>query len=74
MNQNKVKKILKKVAKKHNVPLEVVQKEIQKAIDLAKRSQDSGVQKAWGQTPFGEDKKTTPEQLIIYLYEKVKQL
>ncbi len=71
MNQEKIKKVLKKVAKKHNVTVEEVEREIQKAIELARLSPDPNVQRAWEHMTFGGDKTLTPEQLISCLSKRI---
>lgn len=59
-------KIIKKIAKQHHTTPEQVRREMEAAMEEAKRSHDPAVLAHWNAIPHkGED--VTPEELITYI-------
>lgn len=68
---NTIKKALKRTVYEFDVPLSEVQKEIQEIIDEYYISTDKEIYDRWRQIcPNGE--KPTPEQLIAYVTDMIK--
>jgi hypothetical protein len=68
MNKGKNSTVIDYIAKKENVPVAEVTKEIQKAIDIAYKSRDT--HEKWGKL-FG-DRKPTPEEFFAVIAENLK--
>lgn len=71
MNQSKATKILRRVASENGVSLSEVRREIQIAIDAAMSNPDPAVQAQW-KAMSREGKVPSPEEVIIYLTEKIQ--
>ena len=61
-----IKQVLEAVAKRDNVSVEDVYRNIQDAIDLAFNNPDPEIHKLWLQVPFAGER-PTPEEFIPYV-------
>lgn len=59
-------KMIRQIAKKHHATPEQVRREIEAAMEEAKRSQNPAVQARWAAIPHQGDE-VTPEDLINYI-------
>lgn len=67
-SERSAKRALKKLAKKKGISIDTVQYDIDKAIDIARKSSDQNVQEFWDSVPCRGKSPTTVET-IAYLAE-----
>lgn len=71
MEETKVIRAFKKIAKSEGISVNEVKQEIQKAIDDAIQSDDPAVQAYWKKMKY-KGEKPTPEEVVLYIARQVK--
>lgn len=71
IRKSKGEKALKQVAEQNSVSIEEVRAEIEKAIEIGMANPDPEIQKQW-KPLCKNDKKPTPEELIMRLSNSIK--
>ena len=66
MNNKKMQRLLKKIAKKHGVSVEDVRRDIDLAASMAKENPDEKIQAFWDSIPSKGDK-PTPEEVLAHI-------
>ena len=66
MNKRKIKRSLKKIAKKYGVSEEEVRRDISLATSAARENPDPQIQKFWDSIP-SKGEKPTPEEVIAHI-------
>lgn len=71
MNLDTAKSTLNELAKQEGISVEQVKSEIEAAMAIAQETNDCTILERWSQIPSKGDS-PTPEELLIYLVEQVK--